>query len=130
MDRFVCIIGVYYRLDSIKAYYFLGNDTLICELDNGKNLVFKRKTQQELRCLEDHLSGRNHIVQIMDAPPGLQLKFRDEDGNTISWRPLCFALTASGEIRYMDVDSDGMIDFADECANFEGVCADWWDCNE
>lgn len=66
-----------------------------------------------------------NIIQIVPAPAGMLLKYREDDGSITRLRPLCLALfqneDGGTEIKVMDIDSCGYIDTADSLANFAGI---------
>lgn len=67
------------------------------------------------------------IVQIIPAPADMLLRYREDDGEMSRYRPLCLALVeyedGGTEIKLMDIDSTGWIDYADTACNFDGI--DW-----
>lgn len=72
------------------------------------------------------------IIQIIPAPADMLLRYREDDGEKSRWRPLCLALVeyedGDTEIKLVDIDADGYIDFAEDASNFDGI--DWRPTNE
>ena len=72
---------------------------------------------------------KGNIIQIIPAPADMLLRYRDIDDNSEMerWRPLCLALVqyedGANEVRILDVEKYGVIEFADDARNFDGV--DW-----
>lgn len=69
----------------------------------------------------------SRIIQIIPAPPGMLLRYKEDNGEMSHWKPFCLALVrhseGTDEVRIMDIDQYGVIEFADSSANFDGV--DW-----
>lgn len=67
------------------------------------------------------------IIQIIPAPDNLLLRYRMDDGKIERWRSLCLALVelenGDTEVKLVDIDSYGVIEFADTASNFNGI--DW-----
>ena len=67
------------------------------------------------------------IIQIIPAPSDLLLRYKQDDGEMERWKPLCIALVEYGdggtEIKLVDVDTVGYIDFADDADIYDGI--DW-----
>jgi len=57
------------------------------------------------------------IVQLLPAD-GWMTAFRDEDGKELILPLLAWALLDNGDVRPLDVDSDGAVDFATDTTNF------------
>lgn len=67
------------------------------------------------------------IIQIIPAPSDLLLRYKQDDGEMERWKPLCIALVeyedGGTEIKLVDVDMVGYIDFADDANDYDGI--DW-----
>lgn len=61
------------------------------------------------------------FVQIIPAPKNLFLQFEGVEGEVVENPALCLALTKSGEVVFLDTDSDGLIHVAEEISNFKGI---------
>lgn len=118
MSRFINADGLHINVDSIRTYWQTQDRALHIELVNDD---IRTVPSAKASFVIEQLDGRNHIVQIIPAPADMLVKYKEDDGRISQWKPLCLALMQNGEVRIVDMDADGLEDFADEAANFEGI---------
>ena len=66
------------------------------------------------------MNDPEHIVQII--PGGAwSVFYSNKEGGTFSGPVVAWALLANGDVRAMDVDRNGLVDFATSISNFHRI---------
>lgn len=71
------------------------------------------------------------IIQIIPAPANMWAKHTGVDGGrkyACLSRVVCLALTEDADSRYvrpMTISTDGIVDFPDECGDFDEIVGSW-----